>query len=229
MRAVGASKPMVSVEGTALLERVILNAMDGGVNDFIVVTGYNGSPLQKFIINLSHRLPCSLTCVENTDWHLGNGRSVLAAKDHIGGPFHVLMADHLIDPNILRSVRADALPPHGVRLGVDFRLNNPHVDIDDVTKVLCKDDRIIEIGKSLSAFNGFDTGVFWCTPGLFGAIEESIAVHDDDSLSGGVRVLAAAELMCCCDIGDRTWIDVDTPALLGLAQQAMSQPSDIAV
>ncbi|MBT7451582.1 MAG: nucleotidyltransferase, partial [Rhodospirillaceae bacterium] len=40
MRAVGPSKPMVSVEGTALLERVITNALNGGVTDFVVVTGY---------------------------------------------------------------------------------------------------------------------------------------------------------------------------------------------
>jgi choline kinase len=100
-------------------------------------------------------------------------------------------------------------------------MQNPHVDIDDVTKVYCQDGMITEIGKSISVFNAFDTGVFWCTNAIFDAIEKSISENGDDSLSGGIRVLAAAKHMRSCDIGDRTWIDVDTPALLSLAQKAV--------
>ncbi|MBT5239824.1 MAG: NTP transferase domain-containing protein [Rhodospirillaceae bacterium] len=229
MRAVGPSKPMVSVEGTALLERVITNALNGGVTDFVVVTGYNGQPIQEYVKNLAGKLPCTITCADNGDWHLGNGRSVLAAKPYVDGPFHVLMADHLFDPEILNIVRKEPLPDHGARLAVDLRLQNPHVDIDDVTKVHTKGDKIVDIGKGITGFNAFDTGVFWCTPGLFTAIEDSIESAGDDSLSGGVRILAAAELMGCCDIGDRTWIDVDTPALLTLAQEAMVERATVAV
>lgn len=229
IRAIGPSKPMVSVEGTALLERVIRNAMTGGVQDFVIVTGYNADPLREFVGGLADQLPCSLRCIENKEWHLGNGRSVLAARDVVGETFHLLMADHLIDPLILRRVRGGLLPPCGVRLGVDFRLRNPHVDMEDVTKVLCKGANVSAIGKSISAFNGFDTGVFWATHGLFNAIDQSIKQHSDDSLSGGVRILAASGLMFCADIGDHTWIDVDTPAVLELAQQALCQSFDIAV
>ncbi len=229
MRALGPSKPMISVEGTALLEMVIKNAIVGGVNEVVVVTGYNGTALQEFVANLTTRLRIKIKCVANTQWHLGNGRSVLAAKGHIEEPFHVLMADHLIDPDILRIVRTDPLPEHGARLAIDTRMQNPHVDLEDVTKVLCGENKIKEIGKSLTAYNAFDTGVFWCTSGIFTAIEESIAMADDDSLSGGIRVLAAASLMTCCDVGDRTWIDVDTPAILNLAQQAVGRPAGAAV
>jgi len=226
MRAVGPSKPMVSVEGTALLEHVVTNAITGGVTDFTIITGYNGGPIQEYIRNLAVDLPCKITCIENTDWHLGNGRSVLAAKPNIDGPFHVLMADHLFDPNILEIVRTEPLPENGARLGVDLRLQNPHVDIDDVTKVHIKGDKILSIGKTITGFNAFDTGVFWCTSGLFDALEESIENENDDSLSGGIRILAAKGLMRCCDIGGRTWIDVDTPALLTLAQEAMVERSN---
>lgn len=229
MRAVGPSKPMVSVEGTALLERVIINALSAGVTDFVVVTGYNGPPIQEYVKTLASKLPCTIVCADNSDWHLGNGRSVLAAKPYVDGPFHVLMADHLFDPQILNIVRESPLPEQGARLAVDLRLQNPHVDIDDVTKVHTKESKIIAIGKEITGFNAFDTGVFWCTPGLFSAIEESIETTGDDSLSGGIRVLAARGLMTCCDIGDRTWIDVDTPALLNLAQEAMVERANLAV
>lgn len=229
MRAAGPSKPMVSVEGTALLERVITNAIEGGVTDFVVVTGYNAEPIKKFVTNLAKDLPCDLICADNLDWHLGNGRSVVAAKPFVDGPFHVLMADHLFDPEILNIVREEPLPAGGARLAVDLNLHNPHVDIDDVTKVLCKDNLISAIGKTLTGFNAFDTGFFWCTDGLFEAIETSIESTGDDSLSGGIRLLADSSVMSCCDIGGRTWIDVDTPALLNLAQQAMVERTNIAI
>lgn len=229
MRAAGPSKPMVSVEGTALLERVIVNGIEGGVNEFVVVTGYNADPIKKFVINLAKDLPCTVVCADNLEWHLGNGRSVLAAKPHVDGPFHVLMADHLFDPEILNIVRESPLPANSARLAVDLDLHNPHVDIDDVTKVLCKNDLIQAIGKTLTGFNAFDTGVFWCTSALFDAIEESIENNGDDSLSGGVRILAESDRMSCCDIGGRTWIDVDTPALLNLAQKAMVERTNVAI
>lgn len=229
MRAAGPSKPMVSVEGTALLERVITNAIAGGVTEFVIVTGYNAAPINKFVTNLAKDLPCTLVCAENVDWHLGNGRSVLAAKPHIDGPFHVLMADHLFDPDILSIVREAPLPDNTARLAIDLDLHNPHVDIDDVTKVLCKNDRINAIGKTLTGFNAFDTGVFWCTSALFDALEQSIDRNGDDSLSGGIRILAEDGRMSCCDIGGLTWIDVDTPALLDLAQQAMVEQTNVAL
>jgi 1L-myo-inositol 1-phosphate cytidylyltransferase len=229
MRALGPSKPMVSVEGTALLEMVIKNAIVGGVSEVVVVTGYNGAPLQEFVSNLKTRIRIDIRCVINEDWYLGNGRSVLAARGHIGEPFHILMADHLIDPELLNVVSSEPLPSGSARLAVDMRMQNPHVDIDDVTKVLCKDDKIIEIGKTISAFNAFDTGVFWCSAAIFDAIEQSISEHGDDSLTGGVRALAESNRMMCCDIGDRTWIDVDTPALLSLAQKALVGRTAVAV
>lgn len=229
MRAVGPSKPMVSVEGTALLERVITNAIQGGVTEFVVVTGYNAGPIKKFVTNLAKDLPIHLVCADNVDWHLGNGRSVLAAKPHVTGPFHVLMADHLFDPEILDIVREAPLTENSARLAVDLDLHNTHVDIDDVTKVLCKDNLISAIGKTLTGFNAFDTGVFWCTSALFDAIEQSIESTDDDSLSGGIRILAETGRMSCCDVAGRTWIDVDTPALLNLAQRAMVERTDVAL
>ncbi|MDG2243793.1 MAG: NTP transferase domain-containing protein [Rhodospirillaceae bacterium] len=221
IRAVGPSKPIVSVQGTALIERVIRSALSGGVTEFVIVTGYNGSVIQEYVNNLANILPCSITCADNPNWHLGNGQSVLAAKPHTDGPFHILMADHIFDPQILNIVRQEPLLNDGARLAVDYRLQNPNVDIDDVTKVLSKEDKIVAIGKQITRFNAFDTGVFWCTPGLFSALEESIISNDDDSLSGGIRTLAAEGKMTCCDIGDRAWIDIDTPALLSVANEWM--------
>ena len=158
------------------------------------------------------------------DWksHLGNGRSLLAAAPLIDGPFHILMSDHLFDPEIMRSLRRVPLPAGSARLAVDSNLKNPYVDLDDVTKVLQVDGLITEIGKTIPSYNVFDTGVFYCTPALIAAIEASIAEHNDDSLSGGMRRLARMGKAETMDIGTRTWIDVDDPAAHGLASRLFS-------
>ncbi|GAI90501.1 unnamed protein product, partial [marine sediment metagenome] len=38
----GDPKPLISVLGLSLIERVILTAKNAGLTDFYVVTGYNG-------------------------------------------------------------------------------------------------------------------------------------------------------------------------------------------
>ena len=211
LRELGDSKPLTSLEGMPLIERIVRSAIEGGVTQFVVVVGYMGDVVRAAMVELSAKVKIPITCVTNEAWNLGNGRSVVAAKALIDGPFHVMMADHIYDPAILRVLRSKPLGDCGARLGVDLNMANPLVDLDDVTKVQLEGDKIVDIGKRIEKYNAFDTGFFYCTPKLFDAIERSIAEHNDDSLSGGMRELGrhgAAEAM---DIGDREWIDVDDP------------------
>jgi choline kinase len=73
-------------------------------------------------------------------------------------------------------------------LAVDDQIgNNPTVDLDDVTRVLAENGRISKIGKRISSYNAFDTGIFLCTSALFDALRVS-QQRGDFSLTGGVRV-----------------------------------------
>jgi 1L-myo-inositol 1-phosphate cytidylyltransferase len=222
LRELGPSKPLTHVDGIPLIERVIRTAAEGGADGIIAVTGYLGDDVRRFLDTLAARVSIGIEYADNKDWHMGNGRSLLAAAPLIEGPFHVLMSDHLFDPQIMRDLRRTALPAGGARLAVDRDLNNPYVDLDDVTKVLEEGGLIREIGKTIPTYNVFDTGVFYCTPGLISAIEASIAEHNDDSLSGGMRRLARQNKAEVMDIGAKTWIDVDDPAAHSLASRLFS-------
>src|SRR6266540_2161796 len=48
-----------------------------------------------------------------------------------------------------------------------------------------------------------------CSPAVFEALEESVA-SGDTSLSGGMRLLAAADRLRARDVTGHIWIDVDT-------------------
>ena len=222
LRELGPSKPLTHVDGMPLIERVIRTAVEGGADGIVAVTGYRGDDVRRFLNTLATRAGISIEYADNAEWKLGNGRSLLATAPLLDGPFHVLMADHLFDPAIMRDLRKVPLPPGGARLAVDRNLENPYVDLDDVTKVLEAGGLIQEIGKTIPSYNVFDTGVFYCTQGLVTAIEESMADTGDDSLSAGMRRLAGAGKAQVMDVGDRVWIDVDDPAAHSLASRLFS-------
>ena len=96
-------------------------------------------------------------------------------------------------------------------LAVDHDINNPMVDLADVTRVQEEVGKISTIGKGIDHYNAFDTGIFHCTPGLFDAIEKSRETNGDLSLSAGMRILAAQKNALSYEIDGRFWLDVDDP------------------
>ncbi len=217
----GKSKPLISILGVPLIERVIRSAMQAEIDDFYVVGGYQGERLRHFLDGLARRCGVKITHIINDAWEQGNGLSVLKAREDLGGPFLLLMGDHLFDPAILRDLTSKPLPDGEITLAVDSDTANPLINMDDVTRVKSKNGKVREIGKGLGTFDGFDTGIFLCTPTLFEALERSATKHGDTSLTGGVRCLAAEGKVNLFDIGGRFWLDVDDPKDLARAEWAL--------
>ncbi|MEE9170911.1 MAG: NTP transferase domain-containing protein, partial [bacterium] len=45
----GDSKPLISLLGLSLIKRVILTARKSGIKEFLVVVGYNGKKIRKYL------------------------------------------------------------------------------------------------------------------------------------------------------------------------------------
>ncbi len=221
LRQRGQSKPLVPVNGVRLLERVITRARSAGVERFFVVSGYRGEELRAALDIFSAREAIPIVHVSNDEWQRGNGVSVLKARPFLDGPFLLTMCDHLVDPAILRDLIASPLEPDTVTLAVDFNVAGSINDLDDVTRVMCSNGRIVHIGKIIREFNAIDTGVFLCTPVIFDALEVSQAAGDD-SISGAMNVLAREDRARVFDIQGRLWLDVDDPATLDKAETLLS-------
>jgi 1L-myo-inositol 1-phosphate cytidylyltransferase len=202
------SKPLLEVEGYALIERVIMTAQQAGLSRFVIVTGHHGEQLQTFLREVAITVGVDIQFVQNDEWTRANGLSVYCAHVKLNKPFFLLMSDHLFDPQIIREMNQCRPPNGGLVLGVDRNLDNPMIDLDDVTKVHSELNHIRHIGKQLSDYDAFDTGIFLCTPGLFDALQSSMK-KGDDSLSGGVYQLAEKDLAWVQDIEGRFWLDVD--------------------
>jgi len=222
LREKGESKPLIRVKGVPLIERVINSARRGGVDDFFVVSGYRGESLRAELDAFAAREGLSLTHIVNEDWEQPNGVSVYKAKSYLDGPFLLTMCDHLVDPSVIQDILAWQCEPGTVTLCVDFNVNNPLNDPEDVTRVKCSAGRIEHIGKVIREFNAIDTGVFLCTPAIFEALEESFA-DGDQSISGAMNVLARRGKARTFDIRDRLWVDIDDPAAFNKAEQLIEQ------
>jgi choline kinase len=218
LKGCGDLKPLVSLCGMPLIEHAMLTAACAGAQNFVVVTGYKGYVLYHCLQGLRTKRGWNITIINNPDFEKENGLSVLLGESALHGEFFLAMCDHVVETSLYEKLLGVKLPKDAVALGVDRRLSNADVDLEDVTKVQISGDKMHGIGKNLKTYNAFDTGVFRANPALFSAIRQSQSDIGDCSISGGMRVLAKKGRALAIDIGASRWIDVDSPEMLQKAR-----------
>jgi 1L-myo-inositol 1-phosphate cytidylyltransferase len=225
LRSLAPSKPLAEVNGTPLLEHILIRAKAGGASAFLVVTGYEAEGIEAALPALAEKLGVPVEAVRNPDWHRPNGVSVLAAAPRLDGAFVLLMSDHLFDPAILAALLAGRPRDVALTLAADFHIDDPRLDLDDATKLqAAPDGRIAAIGKTLADYNAIDTGIFVASPPLLRAIEASVAAGGSGSLSEGVARLAEEGRAHAFDIGRRWWLDVDDEPAFRRAEAELLGP-----
>ena len=220
LRAIAPCKPLAKVGGTPLIQSVIVAARAAGVDEFVVVTGYQAPLVEAFLSRLAALLSLRIETVFNPGWEGGNGLSVAAAGPVLAERFLLMMSDHLFEPGLPAALLADGGTPDGVTLAVDRRLDNPLVDLADVTRAQTSPDgRILRLGKLIEPFDAFDTGVFLASHALIDAIEETHAAGGSGSITDGMNRLAERGLARAFDIGERFWFDIDDPVAHAQAER----------
>jgi choline kinase len=212
-------KPLTPLLGLTLLERAVLSCHEAGVTECYVVVGYGQEQMLARVKELARRHGLSLHGVDNPHWEEGNGTSVLAVMPHLDGSFLLVMCDHVFNPTILQSLVDAARCSEECLLGVDRRINQIF-DLEDATKVRLSGQAITAIGKELATFDAIDTGLFFCRPAVFNALEQARA-NGDGSLTGGMRRLTKVGQLQAVDIGERFWCDIDTPQSLQYAERML--------
>jgi choline kinase len=207
----GGPKPLVPVCGVPLLEHVMTSAYEAGIERFVIVAGYRADLIRRWLRDRSIG-GASVTLIENAEYHKANGVSALAAKAEFNEPFLLLMSDHIFESAMAKTLIRQPIAEDEVILAVDTELDRIF-DLDDATKVRCEGNHVVEIGKHLARYNALDTGMFLCSPALFGCLE-SVKENGDCSLSDGMRKLAQRGKLRAFEIGGGHWQDVDSPEAL---------------
>jgi CDP-L-myo-inositol myo-inositolphosphotransferase len=209
-------KPLVQLLGLSLIERVILNAKQAGIDQFLIVVGYLGEKIEKKL-GEGNKYGIKIEYIENAEYERENGVSVLCAKRAINEDenFILLMSDHIFEWEILvdliRKGEEELEEGKGGEciLCVDKKPKSKYVDLEEATKVKIENNHIVDIGKEIKDYDGVDCGIFVLSPSIFEALEESIR-NGDETLSGGIKVGAEKGKVKAFDVGDKFWIDIDT-------------------
>jgi CDP-L-myo-inositol myo-inositolphosphotransferase len=213
-------KPLYPLLGLSLIERTLLTLREAGIRDVVLVVGYRGEEIRSYL-GSGEKLGIRIEYVTNNSWELGNGSSVLAAREALQGEpsFLLTMADHVFSPEVFK--RLLAVQPCGqeVYVGADFKLDRVP-DLQEATKIAVTDGRIRAIGKELEDFQAVDCGAFHATPALFAALFQAQA-QGKWTLSDGITILAGQGQALVCDIGEAWWVDVDHPGDAEVARKIL--------
>ena len=203
-------KTLLPFRGNTILSTIIENIATAGINDLVIVVGYQADHIRRYIAGNESRFACSVRLVENPHWTRGNGISVLASETAVGGDdFIVSMSDHIVSPSAIRRVVSHP----GMRnlLLVDRDISG-NFDLDDATKVLvAEENAIVGIGKELSIYNALDCGIFRLTPRFYDSMRRQLK-ENRESISNAVTGLIDNRDMeaVFLESGEQ-WFDIDTP------------------
>lgn len=218
-------KLLTRVGKRSLLDRHLDNFSRLGIDEVIVVTGYDAEALTRAVNDHTRPSSISVRCAYNGDFEGQNGLSVLAGVDAFDDDqsFWLTMSDHLFDPALFDELnrRFDAERPDRWQgaLVIDKKLETIF-DMPDATKVRTDTDDFA-IGKQLQRFDVVDAGLFWCGPGFVEALRAERRKRGDCSTSDAVRRLHRADRFGFWDLGDFLWQDIDTPQALAHAEKLL--------
>ncbi len=213
----GIPKSLVLLGEETLMERHFRVFSELGVKRFCVISGYGADKIESTVPSYAKKYNVDLTILHNERYDLENGFSVFRAKEWVEknkiDEFFLTMGDHIFDSGFVEQfiIRSSKLKTT-LQLAVDMpSTSNDHIDIDDVTKVQVDEDGFIDaIGKMISTYNRYDTGLFRLKTEVFETFQRSFD-EEKYTISESVSKLIAAKNAKTVLVDGFTWNDVDNP------------------
>lgn len=201
LRLEGGPKPLVQVGGITLLERAVLTLRQAGVKRIIVVIGHAKDAVKQFVAERA----LDVELVENDDFSLGNGSSVLVGGRAVGGRFILTMVDHIVDPEaIARLLSSEATLTAAVDTKPSF------CRLAEATKVRLSGERVVAVGRELEDYHAVDAGLFLCDAEVVAIAERAVAAGEGSWNAVKRRCLAEGRPIVAVDLKGLFWVDVDT-------------------
>jgi choline kinase len=200
-------KTLLPYSDGTILSTILKNIYQAGIHDFVVVVGYQSGYIKNYL-EKNNYFGYDITIIENPQWIKGNGISVLITESEVvEEDFLLSMSDHIVSLSALKRVV-------NCKSDKNFLLVDPQTekifDIDDATKVFFKGNRIVDIGKDISQFNGIDCGIFRLNNRFFKAMREALMMNRD-SISSAIEILIKNMDMEAVYLEqNESWIDIDT-------------------
>ncbi|MCK4235047.1 NTP transferase domain-containing protein [candidate division WOR-3 bacterium] len=211
----GKPKTLLVINGKPIIQWIIDELSASGVEKVLIVTGYQSEKIKHYFKINPHE---NIKFVYNNLWEEGNGISVLSVGKLVKkeSEFLLMMSDHLIGRKVIKDIIKEK--KRCPLLAVEKKLGKVF-DIDDATKVIIDNGKVISIGKELKKFNGVDAGLFLLDFSVFRFLKRSIK-KGEDTLTGGIKkLIKQRELHSYSIPDDDYWIDIDSEDTYNKAMQ----------
>ena len=104
-------KTMLEINGMTLLERMIRNCIDAGINKFIVIVGYNMEKVTELCPQIAEKYDIEIKAIANEKYDITNTSvsTYLASKfieENDLDDFVLINGDNVVDPKIISNIVA---------------------------------------------------------------------------------------------------------------------------
>ena len=204
------SKPLIKLYDLSLIERSIKKLSNKlKVNKIYVITGFKHDELKIHLDKLKRKLTVDLEVVFAKEWEKGNGASFLSVLNHIKQKqFYLLMVDHIFNDEFYSTISKSKINNTKCYLTISKSLSSMH-DSNDATRVKIVENKITNIGKSISEADGFDTGFFILHSEAFNNIK-NLSEKKFLALSDVMKVLIQEQKLYFIEVVADSWLDIDT-------------------
>lgn len=196
-------KALARVAGITLLERVVATLHAAGIEDVVVVVGYEKERVARLV--RERGLPVRL--VENDDFGLGNCSSALVGARAAGRRFLLVMVDHVFEPECMRRVLQSEA---AFALAVDSQPR--YCDVEEATKVRLEGSSVVAVDRRLEAWSAVDAGLALCSAEVAEVAQRCLQAGGRSWNAVKRRWLAEGGSIEAVDLAGLFWADVDTPA-----------------
>jgi len=213
-------KTLLPYSNGTILSTIINRLNHAGITSIYLIVGYNQQYIRDYISSTFFDIPVQI--IDNKLWERGNGLSVYQAKSVImDEPFILSMSDHIVSTSALQMIVNAA---ERINLLLTDPFIDDNFDLDDATKVLVKNDYVLEIGKDLAEYNALDCGIFRLETDFFTAVEKALE-HGKESISAAISELILKDRIKTITLVEHNqWLDIDTPEAYQYAIKQISLP-----
>ncbi|HIH34961.1 MAG TPA: phosphocholine cytidylyltransferase family protein [Methanosphaera sp.] len=141
-------KPLLEMNGLTLLERMIKNCMNEGIEKFIVVTGYYSQKVDDLCSQLEDKYSIQIRTIKNENYDTTNTSvstflaSSFIENNETGEDFILINGDNVLDPQIIHNIVESQ---HSSLIVDNFKELN-----EESFKLIIDNDEIRDIGKQLN-------------------------------------------------------------------------------
>ena len=207
-------KALVDVAGRELILRTLDATEHPAITSRTVVTGYEGERLRKFIENTCD----GVDVVHNPHFRDGSIRTMETVLPYVDEDFLLMNVDHIYPRRMISHILANL---RGLTAICDF---DRKLGPDDMKVKLGDDGLVVGIKKMLPDYTGGYIGMTYCPreslPSYKRAVVGTRAKEGNAASAEAVLAFLANEQfpVNMCDVSGMTWLEVDTPDDLALAE-----------